>query len=477
MPSGISKYLRLLSATVIAALGTATAVQAAPPADPVTAFVHVNVLPMDRERVLRDQTVLVEDDKIVAVGPNVAVPRNARVIDGHRTAYLSPGLADMHVHSETKNDLAVYLANGVTTVLSMGGTRASFVDNIVPRSNSGTIPGPHVYTSFLVDGSPEYNGFIVKTAEEGRAIVGLAKTNGYDFMKVYNNLSPKAFYALVDEGRRLHVPVVGHGLTQVGLEKQLAAGQVLVAHAEEFFYTYFTPPGAELTDAVPDVARIPDAIAMVKHYGGTVTADLGNYGLIAHQIGHKEVVDAILNRRETRYLSPDWRLRWRLSTYVDKTAKLLPRYEFLKTFIKAMADAGVPLVTGTDSPSVPGDLPGYSLHQDLEELEGAGLTPFQTLSAATREPGEFIARTIGGDRFGTIAVGYRADMILSEADPLSDLKTLDHPIGVMAHGRWYTKAELQRLLDEVAEQYRIAGRVPGETPAGTSGQAANSASN
>jgi hypothetical protein len=428
----------------------------------VTAFVHVNVAPMDRDHVLRDQTVLVEGDKIAAVGTDVRVPSNAQVIDGHGSAFLSPGLADMHVHSDSKNDLIVYLANGVTTVLNMGGARASFMDNVVPASNSGKIPGPHVYICFIVDGTPEYGDILVKNADEARAIVRLAKTNGYDFMKVYNNLSPEAFYAMVDEGRREHVPVVGHGVTRVGLEKQLAAGQVMVAHAEEFFYTYFTPPGGVLTDDVPDVRRIPAAIAMVKRYGGTVTADLANYGMIARQMGHPEVVDRYLSRKETRYISPDTRLRWRLSDYADRTSKLLPRYEFLKTFIKAMADAGIPLITGTDTPSVPGELPGYSLHQDLDELEAAGLTPFQALSAATREPGEFITRTIGGERFGIVAPGYRADLVLTDHNPLSSLGTLDHPVGVMAHGQWRTSAELQQILDSVAEQYRIAGKVPGQ---------------
>src|SRR5688572_11768590 len=70
-----------------------------------TAFVHVNVVPMDRERVLADQTVIVEGDKIVAMGSRLPVPAHAEVIDGHKTAYLSPGLADMHTHSETRNDL------------------------------------------------------------------------------------------------------------------------------------------------------------------------------------------------------------------------------------------------------------------------------------------------------------------------------------------------------------------------------------
>jgi hypothetical protein len=113
-----------------------------------TAFVHVNVVPMDRERMLMDQTVIVEGDKILAMGSGLPVPAHAQVIDGHKSAYLSPGLADMHTHSETRNDLAVYLANGVTTVLHMGGAHAGFVDNIVPAVNGGAIPGPHIYSSF-----------------------------------------------------------------------------------------------------------------------------------------------------------------------------------------------------------------------------------------------------------------------------------------------------------------------------------------
>jgi hypothetical protein len=420
------------------------------------AFVHVNVVPMDRERVLEDQTVLVEGDRIVAIGKDVPIPADARIIDGQRSAYLSPGLADMHSHSDTRNDLAIYLANGVTTILTMGGNRSTFIDWTVPAANAGTIPGPHVYTSLIVDGTPEYGCFLIKTPAEARAIVDLARTNGYDFMKVYNNLAPEVFAALADEGHRQHMPVVGHGVTQVGLERQLAAGQVLVAHTEEFFYTFFSKPGSVQTDTPPDVRRIPEAIALVKRYNAAVTADPATYGAIARQIGRRDVVDAFLSTPDIRYLAPNDRLRWRLDTYVDKTAKLTPKYEFLKIFLKAMADAGVLLVAGTDAPAVPGMFPGFSLHQDLAELEGAGLTRFQALSTATRMPGEFIARTKQGDAFGTVSVGSRADLILSTDNPLANLASLRTPIGVMAHGQWRDAADLRALEDAVAAQYRIA---------------------
>lgn len=422
-----------------------------------TAFVHVNVAPMDREHVLRDQTVLVRGDRIIAVGRNINVPANAVYIDGHGRAWLSPGLADMHTHSQTKNDLAVYLVNGVTTVLNMGGARAGFVDKIVPAVNRGELPGPHVYTGFLVDGSPKYNGFVVQTADDARAFVRLAKENGYDFIKVYVDLSPEAFSAFAVEGARLGMPVIGHGVYKVRLEHQIEQGQVLVAHAEEFFYTFFTPLGVEESDTPPDVSRIPDAIALLKRHGTTVTADLVTYAAIAHQIGHPEVVAEFLARPESYLISPNDRLVWQASDYVIKTARLEGKLEFLRRFVKAMADTGVELVAGTDAGGVPGLAPGFSLHDNLAELEASGLTRYQALTTATSAPGVFIERTKHGDRFGLVAKGYRADLILSSENPLDSLATLRKPLGVMAAGQWRDAAALDALKNQVRESYRQAG--------------------
>ncbi|HEX7111361.1 MAG TPA: amidohydrolase, partial [Mizugakiibacter sp.] len=275
-----------------------------PAADTPTAFVAVNVVPMDRERVLRNQTVLVEDGRIVAIGRKVAVPKGARIVDGHGRAYLSPGLADMHMHADTAEALKVYLANGVTSVLNMGGASPEFVAQLRPAVNAGKRPGPHVYAAFIVDGSPRYGHFFVTTPEEARWTVRLAKTNGYDFIKVYNDLSPECFQALVDEGRVQHLPVVGHGVRSVGLERQLDAGQLMVAHAEEFLYTVFKTAADAPPGSAPDAAQIPGAIAFVQRDHAFVTADLNTYATIARQWGRPEVVDGILHGPELRYVSP-----------------------------------------------------------------------------------------------------------------------------------------------------------------------------
>lgn len=417
------------------------------------AFIHVNVVPMDRERVLTDQTVLVKDDRIVAIGNNLPIPRGAEVIDGKRSLWLSPGLVDMHVHSDTRDDLPIYLANGITTISNMGGASASFVGRTAPASTRGAIAGPRVYNAFVVDGSPEYGHFVAASPNEARAAVQLAKSNGYRFIKTYNNISPEAFPALAEEGRRLQMPIVGHGVTRLGLAEQLGQGQVLVAHAEEFFYTFFSSPGSEQTDTPPSDDRIPEAVALVVKYGAAVGADLVTYGTIMKQIGHPEMVAKCLASPEAAYVSPADRLAWRRSGYVRRTANLRAKYAFLERLLKAMADAGVELLAGTDAPAIPCIGPGVSLHHNLAALEAAGLSRFQVLSTATRAPGHFLSRTLGELPAGTVTIGSRADLILTEANPLRDLNTLQRPWGVLRAGYWHDSAKLADMLRLAGQAY------------------------
>lgn len=425
---------------------------ATPPAsDAPTAFVDVNVLPMDSERVLPHQTVLVRDGRIEAIGPSLPVPRDARVVEGRGRAWLSPGLADMHTHADTADEMKVYLANGVTSVLNMGEASNAFMGQVRPAIHAGTRPGPHVYAAFVVDGSPRYGHLSVTGADEARWIVRLARTNGYEFIKVYNDLSPEAFTALIEEGRAQGLPVVGHGVTRVGLARQLDAGQLMVAHLEEFLYTFFADPNRSGDDPSPDPARIPAAIERVQRSHAFVTADLATYDAIARQWGKPDVVAGFLGRPETRHLAPQRRIEWKGSDYARRKGSLDENRDFLRRFAKALSDADVPLIAGTDAPTIPGIASGYSLHEDLRALEEAGLSRYRALSTATRTPGELIRRALpAAETFGTIAPGRRADLLLSESNPLDDLSTLRKPLGVMANGRWYARADLRKLLDEVA---------------------------
>ncbi|HET9389275.1 MAG TPA: hypothetical protein VFO44_06485 [Steroidobacteraceae bacterium] len=424
----------------------------------ITAFVGVNVVPMDADRVLRTQTVLVENGTIVAVGRRIAIPGTARIVEGHG-AYLSPGLADMHTHSDTREDLKVYLANGVTSVLNMGDASAGFIDQLRPEANAGRIPGPHVYAAFMVDGSPRYNNLFVTTPDEARAIVAIAKTNGYDFIKVYNDLPADCFQAILDAGKRLQIPVIGHGVTAVGLRRQLEEGQVMVAHTEEFLYTVFYDPDHIPEAGAPDPEKIPGVIEFVLRTKAFVTADLNTYATIAHQWGKPGASAEFLRKPEARYLAPNSRIIWARESYRTRRGSIDARLAFLARFTKAMSEAGIGLIAGTDAPNIPGLLPGFSLHDDLDALQAAGLSRYRVLAIATRSAGEFIQRSLpNAEPFGTVTTGSRADLIMTAVNPLDDLATLRKPLGVMARGKWYTASDLQALLDGVAAEYNSSTR-------------------
>jgi imidazolonepropionase-like amidohydrolase len=445
MRAGVRALLTLWLFVACAALARAETV----------VFTDVHVVPMDRERVMARATVIVTDGVIASIGAKAKLPAGTKVIDG-KGAWLVPGLADMHNHVTTRDDLALLLANGVTTMLNMGEATNAFAGRTRIAVNRGEVPGPQIFTALAVDGNPQYGHLVIDTPADARAIVGIAKANGYSFIKVYTNLSADAFAALAGEAKAQRIGVVGHNVAAVGLAKQLAAGQVMVAHVEEFFTGFFPEPPAGDQQAPPTDARIADAIALVQKHGTFVTSDLFTYRAIAAQFGKPEVVKAYLAAPEARTLSPADRIDWARSGYQKKAVDLSRRVAFEARFVKAMADAGVPLITGGDAPTIPGLVPGFALHGEIDAMLSAGLTPWQALSAATRTPGAFIAQTVpGAAKVGVIAPGYRADLLLVAENPLDKPATLRAPIGVMAGGRWFDAAALKAMLAEVAERRAV----------------------
>ena len=434
-------------ASVLVTLLAAGTVFAAEPSD--VAFVDVNTIPMDRERVEAHQTVVVHDGTIVAAGPAARVrpPASAKQVQCGGRLFLLPGLADMHTHVSEETDLGLYIANGVTTILHMGGTEQRLVGHIRGDIDRGEVVGPQMFFSLMIDGSDAFGILHVTDAEVARAAVKVARSVGYDFLKVYNNLTPDEFAALVDEGRRLGLPVVGHGVRAVGLPEALFLGQVMVAHAEEFLYTAFKDRR--------DEARLASVVAQVKQSGAYVTPTLSTYETITRDWGRPEVIASWLALPETQTLSPTVRQRWARSFYAHRPPEdLAPELVFQRRLTLAFLRAGVPLLAGTDSPEVPGMFPGASLHAELKALVASGFSPFEALSAATRTPGDFIQATHPDrQRFGVIEVGRRADLILVEANPLQDIAALDHLTGVLAHGRWFDQPGLEALQAERRAAY------------------------
>ncbi|MBM3145435.1 MAG: amidohydrolase family protein [Chloroflexi bacterium] len=207
----------------------------------LVAFTHVNVIPMDSERVLEDQTVIVRDGVIESLGSSeqVQVPREALVVDG-QGKYLMPGLVDMHIHIQYENDMLLLVANGVTSVRNMWGStgkmlRFGFPDQLVLRKQieQGKLFGSTIYSAGpTMEGSPSFHPLagVFDTPESARESVKWQASQGYDFIKVYDHLSPDVYRAIIETAQEEGIPVVGHVPFAIGLDGVLASGQRTIEH-------------------------------------------------------------------------------------------------------------------------------------------------------------------------------------------------------------------------------------------------------
>jgi imidazolonepropionase-like amidohydrolase len=405
--------------------------------DDVVAFVDVTLLPMDRPGALPHRTVVVRGDRIDAVGAaaEVAIPPGATRIEG-AGRFLLPGLIDDHIHLFDARDLLLYLAHGVTTVRNLKGDL--FHLDLREAVRRGERIGPRYLTS-----GPYLNEPYVKTPDEVEAAARAQADAGYDCLKIHGALSKESFTRLVEVGEEVGLPVVGHVPRNLELEDVLTIGGMAeIAHAEELLYTHFDRAGHGR-----DARQIEAAVALVKKAGVRVSATLEVYGGIADQV---EDLDRVLARPETRLLPPLSRRIFErdLNEYPrrftkDDVAGLRRNRDFLARVVKALHEAGVPILLGTDA-MVPCVVPGASVLRELEALVAAGLPPWDALAAATVRSGDLLALS---PPIGRVAPGAGADLLLLEADPLADVRNVGKRAGVMARGRWFPEAELASRLD------------------------------
>ncbi|HEX8573571.1 MAG TPA: amidohydrolase family protein [Allosphingosinicella sp.] len=429
------------------------------------AFVHASVVPMDRERVLADQTVVVVDGRIAAVGPasRVAVPRGAVRIDA-RGRFLMPALSDMHVHVEGESWNALfspeskaaarntpfedflfpYVANGVTTVQVLSGTH-----ELLPvrgRIAEGEMLAPRLVLARMIDGPgkawPPPLADWVATADEARAATLKAKADGFDKMKVYSFLNKESYDAVVATAREQRMDVIGHIPYALSVEYVVDSGQKMIAHTEEVAKHAHGDYSAGKVDYF--AGRIADG-------GVWMTPTLVTTRRILDEFSDP---DGLFSRPEAAYAAhPMQREIWSFIANMYKgispadRTKLRDDFEkFQRPFTKVFHDKGGQLMTGTDS-LMPRLVAGFSVHQELEEFVAVGMTPFQALRTSTTIPYEYLGEA---KEAGTIEVGKRTDLLLVEANPLEDVSAASKLAGVVMRGRWIGREAIDRRMREIA---------------------------
>ncbi|MGH3885455.1 MAG: amidohydrolase family protein [Pseudonocardiaceae bacterium] len=429
-------------------------------------------------------TVVVRGDRIATLGASrdVAVPKEATVVDG-AGKFLIPGLWDMHVHPYDPNWLALFLANGVTGVRVMKGepVHHSWRQDV----QQGTLLGPRmVIASNLIDGpDPIWSGSVAVTNEaEARQAVQQAQEKGADLVKVYSLLPRAAFFALADEAHKRDIVFAGHVPDAVTAAEASDAGLRSIEHLSGVTVATSTREaeiGAELgripRAADPSQRRSLERQAAQSHSPERAQSLFARFArngtwqvpTLTVLRSLSRVGDARYGQDERlRYISPDLAQSWQRFPRAPRSPQeLADQQEFFRhqlALVGAMNQAGVGLLAGTDALN-PFCFPGFSLHDELELLVEAGLTPMQALQTATRNPAEYQGDL---DRAGTIAAGKRADLVLLDADPLADIRNTRRINAVVAAGKLLPRDRLDAMLTRVEAITAARGIQAARPPAG-----------
>jgi imidazolonepropionase-like amidohydrolase len=475
----------------------ATRPAAATATTPATAIAHATVIDVEHGRRLPDRTVVVTGGRITAVGPSgrVRIPAGTRVVDG-RGKFVIPGLWDMHAHVDDAAAWAfpLYVANGVTGVRDMGSHLDRIAEwragwrrgDVMPRVVAA---GP-ILTGVVDDVDPR----VVNVADSvgGERAVDSLVGHGVDLIKVHDWLTADAYAGIAAAARRRGIPFAGHVPVAVDPLTAVAAGQrsiehqlsawcdyVMYASAAESTYVGrarslvgrpFDParlignwPAAELDSLTASFrpAKADSLARAMARAGVWHTPTLHVFSTI-----YLLPPDSVAASRgpRLRYLPAE--VRGTLPAILAEGAALsrdrarLAARSRLRDLhadmVRRLYRAGVPLLAGTDAvPAYPLTVPGFTLHDELAALVGAGLTPAAALRAATFEPARYLAAT---DSLGTVAPGRLADLVVLDADPLASIRNTTRIFMVVASGRVIDAAERARLLAAVERRAGAAGR-------------------
>ncbi|MDB4870790.1 MAG: amidohydrolase [Gemmatimonadales bacterium] len=439
------------------------------------AFIHATVIDVETGKLRVDMTVLVSANRIASVESSgvASFPMGTHVIDG-RGKYLVPGLWDMHVHAFTSPESTLtlgaratdvyfpqFLAAGVTGIRDMGG----WVDTVMGvrrRVRNHEVLGPRIVAAGRLFGgknpwapsSPHV--WVVTTPDSARFAVDSMKRAGADFIKVHDFLSRDVYLAIAAAARAAALPLVGHLQPRVKVADAIAAGQIGMEHMPIELIVACAGGGTSEVNAFYDQwrkggwpefvrgtaalwrARKPancaETMGAMKSAGVHLTPTLV---LRMHDSTlYRRVPVADLTLAAATRCSEDVN-DW--SKTPDSLRTLY--YTTVLDVVRVFHEAGVGILAGTDGPG--GCLvPGWALHEELENFVKAGLSPLQALQTATIEPARFMGMS---DSLGTVEAGKVADLVLLDANPLADVRNTRRVAGVVVDGRWQGRDELRSL--------------------------------
>ncbi len=444
------------------------------------AIAHVTVINPGLGKPQPDMTIVVHDNAIVSVLPSKQFkPKPSMKVVEAGGKFVIPGLWDMHVHfRDAGRDLKMDVANGALGIRNMGGAPKD-VFPLRDAIAAGKQLGPKIVAcGLIVDGpdswsNPEFT-VSVKTAEEARAAVESLKKQGSDCVKVYDGLSRDSYYAVIDEAKKLGLPVVGHLPSAISVREASMAGQRSLEHGialaggspaeKEYIERRLDQSAFQEALRTKNFSLVPAKIARDETFMldsfDQKRAD-ATYALLAKNgtfLTPTLVTQRALTFADDLDREPDSRMQyvsaeelkwWKpengmLTKYRTPDYIQMRKREYAKLLeeVRRAQTLGVRILAGTDI-TIPFTYPGFSLHDELVLLAKAGLTPMQALETATTNPALILGLS---NLWGRIDAGFSANFILLDADPLADIANTKKIEGVVVNGTWLDRSQLDRML-------------------------------
>lgn len=410
---------------------------------------NVNVIPIDIDTILKNQRVSVVGNKIISVeSANLEPTSSAQLkIDG-TGKFLIPGLSEMHYHWRNQRggierDLKLLMVNGITNVRNMAEYDWQDIIAVSEKINSDSIFAPNFYTT-----GPYIQSFNLQSLQDVENIVSQHLEKGYDFMKIADNLPKDIYINLLEKASKNGIDIIGHAQRKLPLEYSLRMKSI--EHVEEFVYLFNS-------EKRNDPVFLHQRLKQLKHSGIYVVPTLVVFDMIIKYITDKEFAKLKYNENATKYMLNEDRDYWlsnenpyrkdlkdRVINNVPASELLPEYYTWMKQFTKQLANAGIPLMTGSDTFGFV--LPGFSLHKEMMILQESGLSPYEVLVASTITPAKYLNKLAIE---GTISEGKNANLVLLNENPLEDIRNTQSIEGVMIRGKWLDRKMLDRILKEV----------------------------
>ncbi len=448
--------------------------QSATDSIPTLILNHVTVVNPTTSSPRRDVSVTIVGDRIRSITPYSHARGTADVVTVDAEGkFLIAGLWDMHVHALSKNQpdrfFPMFVANGVTGIRDMGGDiPLEQIGRLRKEISNGSRLGPEVYAAGpILEGEHPFWPFSVSVKDQAEAhrVVSELIKEGADFLKVYNTLSREAYLAIALEAKDARVPFVGHIPNSLTPAEASDLGQKSIEHLWGIpLYLSSDPEQLKQMSAEADNADDPKTArdlfyrvnqAILSSYDSKKAGTLFEKFV---QNGTWQCPTLVVLRSYASIHDPNLRENPRNAYIPDELRKFWdsmggvpdPRNDDIQLrlfahdieIVRAMHSLGVPLLAGTDTPN-PYTYPGFSLHEELQFLVSAGLSPAEALQTATLRAAEFLG--IQRD-FGSVEAGKVANLVLLDANPADDIRNTEKIRAVILRGKFLSREALKELL-------------------------------